>query len=188
MPVRNGHRHLGDIVMAHVTSLDGPLRAPAHTRVDADDGRFCRVPAAFADDNRASVKAMRTMLSLCYFVGPDGLAWPKHQTLADKLGYSLKMFGLAIKELRYLGWIDLVRRKSDSRSRYVGHAYRINSHGNDRPIMPSVKGIGGGALGAIKQSRKNKNHGVGTTDTDHGVAANISKGFGSIPTPGLWFQ
>ncbi|MGD6750323.1 helix-turn-helix domain-containing protein [Streptomyces sp. BH105] len=72
---------------------------------------WVQTPHVFITDTRISDAAFRLGCLLAKYAGRNGCAFPKQQTIAGDLGWSLRTVSRRITELRDSGWLHSERRR-----------------------------------------------------------------------------
>ena len=94
--------------------------------------RFSRVPVRAAGARSLSASALRVLIALGAFVGPDGRAWPSTSTLAERAGLHRRHLPRAFAELEAAGLLT----RSSQQGRLA--TYRINFEDTE-PAPPEVQ-------------------------------------------------
>lgn len=73
-------------------------------------GRFAIIPSRALDDQRIGNAAFKVLAALGSYADRDGWCWPSYGTLAQRFGVSDQAIAKQLKELRRLGYIEIVHR------------------------------------------------------------------------------
>ena len=73
----------------------------------------------------ATPELIPTYCAISDYANKNGLRWPKMQTVAAKIGRSVRTIQRHVHELDRLGLVQIVRRQRDKRGRFSSYLYGV---------------------------------------------------------------